>query len=117
MKRLNSTLRGLPPAQACKVAGACGVATAMYAAEAWWPGESKVSSSIRDKVVSTNKGYLEDILDKPLNALARAVCPAYRTVPTATVFREAGILPGGSGYRLTSLGLAPGRLPYRQTTR
>lgn len=35
MKRFNRTLRGLPPAQACKVARACGVATVMYATEAW----------------------------------------------------------------------------------
>jgi len=69
IRRLNNTLRGLPPVQAAKVARACGTATVMYAAEAWWPGATKVSQSIRNKVVSTNKGYLEDILDKPLKAL------------------------------------------------
>ncbi|RYP71349.1 hypothetical protein DL771_004837 [Monosporascus sp. 5C6A] len=70
MKRLNSSLRGLPPAQAIKVARACGVAT-----------------------VIMNSGYLMDILDKPLNALVRAVTPALGTAPFAALRKEAGVLP------------------------
>lgn len=93
MRRLNSTLRGLPPTQARKVARACGVATVMYAVGAWWPGSRKTSSSRRYTTVSTNTGHLEDILDKPLKALARAVTPAWRTAPLSAVRRETGLLP------------------------
>lgn len=93
MRRLNNTLRGLPPAQASKVARACGVATVMYAAEAWWPGDTRVSASVRNKVVSTNKGYLEDILDTPLKSLVRAVTPAFKYSPLAALWRETGVLP------------------------
>jgi len=76
MRRLNTTLRGLPPAQAAKMARACGVATVIYGTEAWYPGMYRESPSLKTKRVSTYTDYLMDILDKPLNALARVVIPA-----------------------------------------
>lgn len=95
MRRLNNTLRGLPPAQAAKVARACGVATVMYATEAWWPGKERTSPSKREGRVSTNTGSLEEVLDKPLRALVREVCPARKTAPLAALCRETGVLPVG----------------------
>lgn len=99
MKRLHTTLQGLPPAQAQKVARACGTATVMYAAEAWWPGKKRVSASTK-KEVSTNSRCLEDILDKPIKALARAVVPAMKTAPNSAVLREAGLFPTSVWTRL-----------------
>lgn len=52
--------------------------------DTWWPGEAKVSPSTR-QVVSTRSHYLQDILDKPRKALAKAVVPAAKSVPTAAV--------------------------------
>jgi len=55
-----------------------------------WPGSTRVSPSTK-KVVGTGKGYLEDILDRPLKALVRAVTPAYKDVPLAALWRETGV--------------------------
>lgn len=64
----------------------------IYIAEAWWPGNTYISLLVRDRVVSTNKAYLEDILNRPLKVLIRAVILAYKDVPLITLWREIGII-------------------------
>ncbi len=59
---------------------ACVYGTAAFAAETWWQGPEA-------------KGYTGPIkaLDRAFATAARAIAPAYATVPIAALFREAGI--------------------------
>ena len=72
--------RGLPPAAASKLIRACALPAALHGAEVY-AGRAK------------NLGLLEAALD----ALARAVAPAWRTTPNLALRREAG-LPGAQVY-------------------
>ena len=64
---------------------ACVLPVTFYGVEVWLPGLTKygkASNGNRGQEVSTNQGNLLDKLDKVLGAAARAVVPAWHTLPT-----------------------------------
>ncbi len=80
LKALGSTHKGMAPHLMRQAAMACVYGTAAFAAETWWQGPEA-------------KGYTGPIkaLDRAFATAARAIAPAYATVPIAALFREAGI--------------------------
>lgn len=66
----------------------------LYGTEAWYAGRTKqprLQRRDRDKVVSARNGWHVDIVDKTLSLAARGVLPVWRTTPTVTLFRDAGL--------------------------
>ncbi len=80
LKALGNTHKGMAPHLMRQAAMACVYGTAAFAAETWWQGPEA-------------KGYTGPIkaLDRAFATAARAIAPAYATVPIAALFREAGI--------------------------
>ena len=71
---------------------ACVVSTALYGAEAWWPGLTRITTK-RDKKVSTGIGWHTKLLDRTILTAIRAALPVWRTTPNIVLHRESGILP------------------------
>ncbi|RAL60042.1 hypothetical protein DID88_000668, partial [Monilinia fructigena] len=70
----------------------------LYGSEVWYGGRRKPSASHgynRNRLVSTRLGPLIEKTNKVMVLAARGVLPAWRTAPTASVLRDAG-LPSGS---------------------
>ncbi|KAI1004606.1 hypothetical protein K3495_g3606 [Podosphaera aphanis] len=86
---LGNTIRGVPPYLSRQAVLACVLPIAHFGSETWWPGASK---KIGSKTISNRVGKHLEILDKTHRAAARAILPAFRTVPLPTLLREAGIL-------------------------
>ena len=82
IRALGNTVRGLPPHLARQTVLACVYGSASYAAETWWRGPE----------VRGSKGPAK-LLDKSFKAAARAVAPAYKTIPIPALLREAGLPP------------------------
>jgi len=71
----------------------CVIPRLLYGAEVWYGGRTKPSKG-GPKEVSTRLGGHVDIVNSTIAMAARGVLPAYRTTPTATLFRDSG-LPAG----------------------
>ena len=82
IRGLGNTVRGLPPHLARQTVSACVYGSASYAAETWWRGNDV-------------RGYKRaaKLLDKCFKTAARAVAPAYKTIPIPALLREAGLPP------------------------
>ncbi|KAI0997973.1 hypothetical protein K3495_g10217 [Podosphaera aphanis] len=85
---LGNTIRGAPPHLSRQAAFACILPIAHFGAETWWPDRSRTKLG---KVVSNRFGSHLNMIEKVHRATARAVLPAYRTTPSAALFREAGL--------------------------
>ncbi|RAL59500.1 hypothetical protein DID88_006613 [Monilinia fructigena] len=69
------------------------------AREIWYGGRLKPSAAAgynRNQLVSTKLGPLIDKVNKIIVLAARGVLPAWRTAPTASVLRDAGLPSGGT---------------------
>lgn len=78
LKSFGAVRYGPPAAALRKAAVACVGSSATYAAEAWYNPAHK------------QRGLLK-ALNKPLVLAARAILPAYKTTPSSTVLRDAGL--------------------------
>ncbi|RAL67309.1 hypothetical protein DID88_008072 [Monilinia fructigena] len=90
---------GPPAASLRKAVVTCVQSSLLYGSEVWYGGRRKPSASHgynRNRLVSTRLGPLIEKTNKVMVlAAARGVLPAWRTAPTASVLRDAG-LPSGS---------------------
>ena len=75
-----------------KAVQSCVLSTALYGAEAWWPGLTRITTQ-RDKMVGTGVGWHTDLLDSTILKAVRAALPVWRTTPKTALHRESGIPP------------------------
>ncbi|RAL64638.1 hypothetical protein DID88_001671 [Monilinia fructigena] len=84
-----------PPASALRKAViTCVIPSLTYGTEAWYAGRTKpprLLRSGRSTTVSARVGWHIDTLDKTLSLAVRGVLPVWRTTPTVTLYRDAGI--------------------------
>lgn len=94
LRRLNKTVIGSPPHLVRQAVKTCILPTALYGAEAWWPGESTLTwRNKKPKETKHRCGQHMKLLTKVLHMGLRAILPAYRTAPISALHREAGIPP------------------------
>lgn len=92
LRSINKVQRGAAPGPLVRAVNACVVSTALYGAEAWWPGLTRITTK-RDKKVSTGIGWHTKLLDRTILTAIRAALPVWRTTPNIVLHRESGILP------------------------
>ncbi|KAI0999526.1 hypothetical protein K3495_g8672 [Podosphaera aphanis] len=68
------------------------ISTALYGAEIWWPGLTRITTQ-QSKKVGTGVGWHTDILDNTIIKAVRAALPAWRTTSNTVFHRESGIPP------------------------
>ncbi|RAL61402.1 hypothetical protein DID88_009535 [Monilinia fructigena] len=98
IKGLAGVRFGPPAASLRKAVVTCVQSSLLYGSEVWYGGRRKPSASHgynRNRLVSTRLGPLIEKTNKVMVLAARGVLPAWRTAPTASVLRDAG-LPSGS---------------------
>ncbi|RAL59094.1 hypothetical protein DID88_006740 [Monilinia fructigena] len=98
IKGLAGVRFGPPAASLRKAVVTCVQSLLLYGSEVWYGGRRKPSASHgynRNRLVSTRLGPLIEKTNKVMVLAARGVLPAWRTAPTASVLRDAG-LPSGS---------------------
>lgn len=91
IRSLNKVLKGAPPAPTALAAAACVLPVALYRAETWWRGQTVRNAKYPDKVAVSGQVVLADKIDKAIVTAARAVLPAWKTIPTAILHRESGL--------------------------
>ncbi|KAK2752250.1 reverse transcriptase [Colletotrichum kahawae] len=102
LRHLSNTKGGLPAAAALQAAIACVLLTALYGAETWYAGLKRparnssttaTSSSANNQAatVSTRQKGLVKRVEKVMTAAARAILPVWKTTPTSTLLRDAGL--------------------------
>ena len=97
IRSLARTTCGPPASSLRKAVITCVLPRLLYGTEAWYGGRTKppmIMRQDRKTEVSTRLGWHVDIIDKTIALAARGVLPVYRTTPTPTLFRDAG-LPAG----------------------
>lgn len=100
-RKVSHHIRGLartkdgPPASALRKAViTCILPSALYGTEAWYAGRTKpprIHRQGHNQTVSARNGWHIDVLDGTLSLAARGVLPVWRTTPTVTLFRDAGL--------------------------
>jgi ribonuclease HI len=88
IRGLARTVNGPPASALRKATITCVLPSLLYGTEAWYAGRTKINSR---KEASTRVGFHVDLVDKTLALAARGVLPVYRTTPTATLYRDAGL--------------------------
>nr|UTN00778.1 RNaseH domain of reverse transcriptase [Drepanopeziza brunnea f. sp. 'multigermtubi'] len=92
---LARTVHGPSAASLRKAVTTCVLPSVLYGTEAWYAGRYRpICKSGRPEVVSARVGGMVDLIDKTITLAARGVLPVWRTTPTATLFRDAGLLSG-----------------------
>jgi len=90
IRSLGKTTRGVPPILLQRVVTACVLKKGYYAAETWWPGRYKTTTSKR----ASNQVEMHiRLLERVTLASARAILPVYRTTQTAVLYKEAHLRP------------------------
>jgi ribonuclease HI/exonuclease III len=93
LRSLGNTVRGVQPHLLQQVASACVLRKAYYGAETWWPGCTRPRpGSGPGPQISNRVGTHLQKLSKAVLAGARAILPAYRTIPLPVLYRESGFL-------------------------
>ena len=92
IRSINRVQRGAAPGPLIRAVNACVVSTAIYGAEAWWPGLTCITT-VRDKRVSTGARWHLKLLDRTILTAVRAALPVWQTTPNIVLHRESGILP------------------------
>jgi hypothetical protein len=96
IRSLARTTYGPPASSLRKATIACVYPSLLYRTECWYRGSTKQSQDLkidRPQVVSAYVGWHIAAIDKALAIAARGILPAWRTTPTAALFRDAGLLP------------------------
>ncbi|RAL60819.1 hypothetical protein DID88_010144 [Monilinia fructigena] len=99
IKGLAGVKFGPPAASLRKAVITCVQSSLLYGSEIWYGGRLKPSAAAgynRNQLVSTKLGPLIDKVNKIIVLAARGVLPAWRTAPTASVLRDAGLPSGGT---------------------
>ncbi|RAL58667.1 hypothetical protein DID88_002973 [Monilinia fructigena] len=99
IKGLAGVKFGPPAASLRKAVITCVQSSLLYGSEIWYGGRLKPSAAAgynRNQLVSTKLGPLIDKVNKIIVLAARGVLPAWRTAPTASVLRDAGLPRTGS---------------------
>ena len=101
LQHLSNTKGGLPAAAARRAVIACVLPTALYGAETWYAGLSRpalnsntnTSSSSASQIATLGTGQkgLACRVEKVITAAARAILPVWRTTPTSSLLRDAGL--------------------------
>ena len=94
IRSLANTAYGPPASSLRKATIACVYPSLLHGAECWYRGCTKPPRTLkpgRPVEVSTNVGWHTAVIDKTLAIAARGILPAWRTTPTATLFRDAGL--------------------------
>ena len=94
IRSLANTAYGPPASSLRKATMACVCPTLLYGAECWYRGRTKPPRTLkpgRPAEVSTYVGWHIAVMDKTLAIAARGILPVWRTTPTATLFRDAGL--------------------------
>ncbi|OHW91300.1 reverse transcriptase, partial [Colletotrichum incanum] len=103
LQHLSNTKGGLPAAAARRAVIACVLPTALYGAETWYAGLNRparnrsntttATSSAANQVatVSTGQKGLVKRAGKVITAAARAILPVWKTTPTSSLLRDAGL--------------------------
>lgn len=89
---INGAQRGAAPGPLIHAVHACVLSTALYGAEAWWPGLTRITT-LRDKEVGNGVGWHISLLEKTIMKAIRVALPAWRTTPNGALHREEGIPP------------------------
>jgi ribonuclease HI len=94
IRSLANTTYGPPASSLRKATMACVYPSLLYGAECWYRGRTKPPRTLKPggpAEVSTYVGWHIAVMDKTLAIAARGVLPVWRTTPTATLFRDAGL--------------------------
>ncbi|RAL58119.1 hypothetical protein DID88_002394 [Monilinia fructigena] len=94
IRGLAKTVDGPPASALRKAVITCVIPSLAYGTEAWYAGRTKpprLLRSGRSTTVSARVGWHIDTLDKTLSLAVRGVLPVWRTTPTVTLYRDAGI--------------------------
>lgn len=97
IRSLANTAHGPPASSLRKAVITCVLPSILYGSEAWYGGRQKAgiqTPNNRNPLVSAGLGGHIDIVNNTIALAARGVLPVWRTTPTATLFRDAG-LPSG----------------------
>lgn len=92
IRQLNTVQRGAAPGPLIRAVQACVLSTALYGAEAWWPGLTRTTTQ-RGKKVGTVMGWHTELIDRTVLCAVRAALPVWRTTPNTELHRESGIPP------------------------
>ena len=92
IRQIDTVQRGAAPGIMIKAVQVCVLSTALYGAEAWWPGTSRITTK-KDKKVGTGVGWHTNLLDNTITKAIRAALPVWRTTPNLVLHRESGIPP------------------------
>lgn len=94
IRGLARTKDGPPASSLRKAVMTCVLPSVLYGTEAWYAGRTKPPRQFRtgreDKVSACN-GWHVEVIEKTLALAARGVLPVWRTTPTITLFRDAGL--------------------------
>ena len=94
IRGLANTVNGPLAAGLRKAVITCVIPTALYGYEAWYAGREKPPenpSQAGKDLVSAKVGWHVHEVQRALALAARAVLPVWRTTPTSTIFRDAGL--------------------------
>jgi ribonuclease HI len=94
IRSLARTTYGPPASSLRKATIACVYPSLLYGTECWYRGRTKPPHTLkpgRPQEVSAYIGWHIAAIDKTLAIAARGVLPAWRTTPTASLFRDAGL--------------------------
>ncbi|KAK0369583.1 RNA-directed DNA polymerase from transposon x-element [Colletotrichum limetticola] len=98
---LTNTKRGLPAAAVRKAVVSCVLPTALFGAETWYAGITKPASRrqaetatappLQGRPVNIGQKGLVQKINSVITAAARAILPVWRTTPTSSFLRDAGL--------------------------
>jgi hypothetical protein len=94
IRSLANTAYGLPSSSLRKAIIACMYLSLLYGTECWYRGRTKSPRTLkpgRPAAVNTYVGWHVAVMEKTLAIAARGILPAWRTVPIATLFGDAGL--------------------------
>lgn len=90
LRRLGNTQRGAPASALRYAVKGCILPTLLYGADIWWPGLAETPTG---KIIPRGYKLLTTRINTAVNSALRAMLPVYKTTPTPTLNREAGIPP------------------------
>jgi hypothetical protein len=95
IRGLARTVYGPPASVLRKAVVTCVLPSILYGTEAWYAGRRKPSRAHTSGSVSARIGWHVEQVDRTIAQATREVLPVWRTTPTTTLFRDAG-LPSGA---------------------
>jgi hypothetical protein len=94
IRSLANTAYGPPASSLRKATIACVYPSLLYGTECWYRGRTKPPRTVKPSgpaEVSARVGWHVAAIEKTLSIAAKGILPVWRTTPTATLFRDAGL--------------------------